>query len=244
MAISKPMFIKFLVNCGIIFPILYAFVFGYLQSHIYFGTSANNINFLGNILLIMLQLSFNANIGLLFDLEGDRFIDYQISILSPRLVLIERALFDSLFTFIVVLPFYPISKLILGNYFQTAHISIPATVLMLFLGSILTCTYHLFLSCTIPNTRLISRIWARGNLPLMTFGGFWLPWYIMNEYSATLGTVTLFNPFLYITEGLRQAINPNPLYFSLGLCCIVLLGFSALFMLGALYFFKRKVDHI
>ncbi len=235
------------INFVILYPLTYIISFAYIQAKVYFGTenvTQATIFFAGNVILLIMSLAFEFTITLLFDLENEHTTDYRITILDPWLVLVEHVTFTTLFSFILLLPFFPITVLCLQNNFDSSHISWPLLFLMLFLSCLCGAAYHILVACALKNSKQIVHFWMRCNLPLITLGGFWTPWYIMNQYSHTLGILSLFNPLLYATEGIRQAIIGGNMFLSASICAIVLIIFSFVFTGVALYLFKKKVDHI
>lgn len=236
----------YLINYAIIYPVLYAFAIGYLQSNSYFGNNPlqGSSLLIGHILIIILVFANMLNIGLLFDFENQRFIDYQVTLLHPRLILLERILFASVFTFAISMPFFPIAKWVLGDAFVTTYTSWPKTYFMLYVSSLLCATYTQFMVCIIPSSRKLRSYWMRINFVLNTLGGLFIPWFVINKLNLTLGYITLLNPFLYITEGLRQAILAQPEYLSFWLCISILLAFATAFTLLSFHYFKKRVDHV
>lgn len=238
---------RFAFNAFVLTPGIYIFSYAYVQANIYFNATSmatGSSILVGIPLLLFLIWAYNFTVPLLFDIEGDAFINYQITVLNPRLVLFERILFATIMVFLFSVPFYPVGKLVLGDFFNTTNASWFYIYLILFLGSFLICSYYLFIICLLFSSRLILRLWTRCNDPLLLFGGYWIPWNVMNTFSPILGFVTLFNPFLYMTEGLRQAFFHDAKYFSLSTCLSALIGFSLFFSVGAMYLFKKRMDHI
>lgn len=247
MYVTRPQIGKLVFNNLVLVPLMYIFTYAYMQVNIFFGTDSYDIGSsisVGIPLLLLLLLSYNFTVPLIFDIEGDAFINYQITLLNPRLVLFERILFSALLTFVLIVPFYPLVKLVLGDYFYTEEASWLLIYLFLFLGSFLVCAYHFFIICSLKSSHLIARIWSRYNDPLLIFGGYWIPWYVMNKFSSVLGFVTHANPFLYLTEGLRQAFFHDPKFFSMSICFTMLTFYSVLFTMGTMYCFKKRMDHI
>jgi len=237
----------FFISYGLIRPLLFSFSFSYLQANIIFRTqqpTLTTIFLVGNVLLVILVLSFVLAVSLLFDFEQNRFIDYQLSILHPKLIIIERILFSSLFTFFFMLPFFPVAKLLLRDGIATSNASWPQTFLMIYAGSLCYAAYHLFAICLMKNTNSIGSFWVRVNLPLMILGGFWTPLYIIRQSSALLGYVAYLNPTIYLTEGLRRALLGDSAFLPVGVCVSALFGFSVIFTLLSFHFFKKKTDHI
>lgn len=235
------------INYILISPVVYGIAFGYIQPNVLLkngGPKMATISFAGVILLQMLILSYKRNISLLFDFEGTRFIDYQLTVLSPRLILLEKLVFNSVFTFLMLAPYFPMSKLVVGATLDTSTTNWPLTLLMVFLGSVCCNAYHLFATLMLPNTRKITMLWARVNMPLFIFGGLFVPLHVLYAFWPWLGRATLLNPLMYVTEGLRQALVGGPDFLSLPICISVLVAFTIIFMYGAMYQFKQRVDHI
>lgn len=237
----------YIINYAILYPCMHSFIMGYTFPNIYFGPHselAATTMFAGTIVVNLVVLANIVNIGLLFDLENVRYVDYQITLLSPRLVIVQRILFTSLFTFIILAPFFPIAKLLLGSWFVTTKASWPALFLVLYLASLCCSAYTQFYACLVPSSRSLRSYWMRINFALITFAGFFIPWHVMKQFSALMGYALLFNPLLYITEGIRQALLDSDQYLSLGICCGMLIVWSCILTMLAWHFFKKRVDHI
>lgn len=238
---------RFLVNFGFLRPFFFAFSFAYIQANLVFKTQQTKfvtVFLIGNTMTIVLILTFTMSVKLLFDFKQNRFIDYQISLLHPRLVVLEHILFYSLFSCLVMLPFFPITKLFLQSSFLTTHTSWPQVALILYLGSLCLSAYH-FLAVTVMKGPLsITTLWMRINIPMLIMGGFWVPLHIIKQSVPILSSIAYLNPLIYLTEGLRSAILNSPEFLPVWICASALLGFSVFFTLLSFYFFKKKTDHI
>lgn len=235
-----------LTNFCVIYPISFAFMFGYVMPSIYFDASPEKATILlaGHAVVNMLVLAYSINIMLLFDFDGDRYIDYEITIINPRILLFQRMLFAALFSGLATLPFFPIVKLLLGNNFASANTSWVALCAVIVVGSLVCSTYTIMLACAISNPRKLVRFWLRVNFILITLGGLFAPWHVIYQFSAILGYLVLLNPLLYITEGTRSALTGNPQFLSVPLCTLAMLAYATVFMFCAWYFFKKRMDHI
>ena len=237
----------FFINYGLVRPLLYAFAFAYLQANALFGANAirmGTVMFVGNAILIALVASYQLMSELLYDLEGDRFVSYQLTLLNPRVLLIERILFTAFFSFLVLLPFYPVAKLFLQAQFDTSNCSYFSAVLMLLCGSLCSASYSACSLLALKSSRQIGSLWSRYNNVLLSFGGFWVPLHIITAYWPLLGGIIRYTPFVYFSEGLRQAVIGGPDYLSIGLCISMLMLFSLLFTAIACWLFQRWTDHI
>ncbi len=235
------------INYALCYPITYAISFSYIQTNIIFGSGNGYLGtmlFAGNIIVIMLLISYKTTIELLFDLEHNRYIDYQIIVLNPRLVLLERIFFASLYTYILSSPFFIVAKLCLGNSLQTDQTSWISLYAVLYAGSLCCASYHQLAALLLQSSSSISTLWARVNHALITFGGFWIPLYLFKEYSPFLGALIYLNPMAYITEGLRRSLLGTPNFMPVSTVLLALFGFSSFFILISWYIFKKRIDHI
>lgn len=236
-----------IINYCVLYPMMHSFIFGYVLPTLYFGTHAAataTSMFAGTMVVNLVVLASIVNIELLFDLENTRYIDYQMTILSPRLILTQRIFFTSLFTFAILAPFFPIAKLLLGSSFVTTKTSWPSLMFVLYLSALCASAYTQLYACIVPSSRKLRSFWMRINFSLIAFAGFLVPWYVIKQFSPFFGKLLVFNPLLYITEGMRQAILGSPDYLPLWISCSMLLLWSIVLTLLSWYFFKRRVDHI
>lgn len=235
------------INFGFIYPFMYALCFLYIEPQVLFAenmTQNGSITFAGQISLFALIISFNATVTLLFDLVGDRFIDYQRTIIDSRLVLIERIVFAGLLSFCFLMPFFPIAKLLFPHAFIIPNVSWLSLAWIILLTGFMTSAYHLMIACILRDPHQISRVWMRCNEAMLVFGGIIVPWHIIYTTSAFLGYLALANPLLYVTEGARQALLGGSQFFPLWISSIMLVTWTAICTMIACRVFKKRVDHI
>lgn len=234
-----------LMNYAVIYPAMYIFAFAFLQTQLYFkgDTRTGAIVFAGTCLVPLLVMAFHITFDLLFDLEKNRHIDFQMMVLDPRLILVQQILFSSVLTFFIVTPFFPLTYIFASSFIDLSNIHWPSLFLILYLGSLCVSAYHK-LAATLLTVKKISMFWSRVNHILLILGGFWIPLRIMREFSPTLGFLLRFNPIVYLTEGLRQSIVGGSEFLSIMQCGIALLLLSIIFTLISFYTFKRRVDHL
>ena len=237
----------YIINLCIIRPILFSLSFGYILAYALFTSEQKlmcTMFLLGNIMHSILILNSTLALRLMFDLQSVKFVTYQITILHPRLLLLQRILFSTLFTSMLTLCFFPMSKLVLQSHFITTNAHWPSVVFIIFLGSLcLSCMCTLY-SCILKSSSQIESLWMRLNIPLMILGGIWAPAHVIKSVAPAVYYLSRFNPVLYITEGLRRAVLASDQFFSIATCAMHLLAFSILFALLNFYFFKKRVDHI
>lgn len=246
--VYKNRVLQYVVNYALIYPMIHAFAFGYLQSNAYFSDGMQHMStilFTGNFLIVIYVLTYKLSIELLFDIEGDKYINYQMTLLDPRLILIQKILFSTFFSALVLLPYFPVAKLLLGNYFFTDNINWFHLGAIVLSSSFMCSAYNHLAASVIPTTHKIGFFWRRVNTPLMTIlGGFWVPWFALKRFSALLGYLTLGNPFIYVTEGIRRSILGTETFLPWAVSVSMLICFSIV-MIGLTWkVFKRRMDHV
>ena len=238
---------NFIINYTLIYPALYSFSFGYIIPNTVFnGSTLPSVSLIlaSSIIYIILILSVTLNITVLLDFEGDRFINYQLTLINPKLLIIEKIVFTSMFSFIFCSPFFFVAKLILKNSFDTKNLVTWKLFTIIYLGC-LTCAAYAFLSiCVLKNTHSMGTWWRRVNNPMLMLGGSWVPWATIYKFSNLLGYLVLLNPILYITEGARSSILGEHNFIDFNFCVIALIFFSIIFTLASLHFFKKRTDCI
>ena len=172
MRVYRKQLHNFIINYVVLFPLIFSFGFAYLGPNIVFkhqGPEVGAILLSGTLLLITLVCSYKLAIPLLFDMESNKFISYQISLLNPRLVILERIIFTGMFTFFLIVPFFAMAKLFLGNYLDTTNTSWPSLIIVLLLGSMCASSYNILASCIIPTPYHIRNFWVRFIQFVLTF---------------------------------------------------------------------------
>lgn len=234
-----------IINYSIIYPALYIFCFAYLQTEIYFFGQPyiGAIVFSGTCLVPLVVMAFHITFDLLFDLEKNRHIDYQITVLNPNFIIIEQIFFSSIFSFLIMVPFFPLARIIASSCIDMSNVSWSSLYLTLYCGALCVSAYHK-LAATLLTVNKISMFWTRVNHILLVLGGFWIPLHIIHSFSPTLGFLLRLNPIVYLTEGLRQSIVGGNDFLPLSQCIPALLILSVIFTALACYYFKKRVDHI
>lgn len=236
---------RYIINYSLIFPLLYALTFGYIIP----VTSFSNANLISislllpsSLIFLFLSLNFNQNIFMLLDLENNKYVEFQTLLLKPRLIILQKIIVSSFFTTIFLLPFFGVSKLILQNSFDTSQLSIFKLIIIILFSSITAASYVILSILYMKDSHQIGNWWRRMNTPLTMLGGTWVPWATMSKVSSTLGFVTLFNPFIYITEGLRGAILGTNLFIPFYYCLAALTCFTFIFINLAIKKLKKRLD--
>lgn len=238
---------RYIIDYFILYAPLYTMVYCYLQPRIFFGPNGHTLGttvFVGTLALEIIILSFRTSVDLILDLEKTRFTEYQITLINPRLFVLQKMLFAACLTFCITLPFYPIAKLIAGSNFDTSKTCWPLVYMVVAAGSLFSASFNLACLFVAKKYSRVPNMWMRVYNPLIFLGGFWIPFHVMQRFSPFLGTIVLFNPVLYLTEGLKTAFMGGNQFLPVGYCVAGLLTYAMLCMIIAWYHFKKNVDHL
>lgn len=238
---------NYILNYAFIYPFFFSLTYGYIIPNACFNPNtlpSNSLLLAGSIAFIFLIVSISLNIYQLFDFNGDRYIDFQICILNPRLVLLEKILFSSIFCLLLSLPFLITSKLMLQDRLDISNASFFNLFIIFYLGSFFFSCYVILATCILPGAHKMGSWWRRFNNPLLMLGGSWVPWITMFKLSPILGYLVLINPILYITEGTRGALIGYEMFIPFIFCALALIIASIIFLYLAFYYFRKRTDHI
>lgn len=234
----------FIFNYGLLYPVLYVVCFGYMIPIVSGQTHQTTLLFVGSIVLLIQVVAYVINIDFFFDLEKDRFVEYQLSMLSGTLVLFERIAFSALLCFILVLPFFPISMFLLGSRIDFSHTSWPLLAMHLFVSALFATSLNVFGLCFIQHSRQLGNLWTRLFRPMFMLGGFQVPRAAMARVSPVIDFLTYINPMVYVSEGIRSIVIGGPDFIDYSICAVVLVIASLVFMNLAFYYFKKRIDYV
>lgn len=234
----------FAFDYALLHPALYTFVSGYMTPAVSGQAAHATVLFAGSIIMAAVSVAFSFNLEFLFDIERNRFIEYQSMILPAQLVLIERIFFSTIVCFFLLLPFFPVSSLLLPHWLDFSKTSWGLLAIQLFLSTWF-CTSLVYLGlCVVGNSKKLENLWARFFTPLFMLGGFQVPLFTMKQFSPIFGYICYFNPMIYVSEGIRGIILGGSQFIPYYICFIAIIGFSLLFNRLTLYYFKKQIDHI
>ncbi len=232
---------SFAINYMIISPMVYSINYGYLMPNsgmINPTPEMGTIFFLGSVLQVLISPSIGLALGVFFDSQHARVIQYQMTFAPLRLIILERILFFSLVTFVFVGPYYLIAKWLLGSYMATAHAHWLLIACIIYLGTLFFSAFTMFFVFYIERIQQFGNIFDRFIFPMLQLGGLRMPFSLFLDYSIFLGIFVLFNPMMHLTEGLRKAMLGGdtflPYYVSIPgillasvLCALLAMGYAS-----------------
>lgn len=202
--------------------------------------------YLGSIIMFIFFRASSFADTVVYDLEFNRIIDYQLTLPMPATtLLITKIVGFMMQTMIVTLP-----QLFIGLAFlqpdqsllslsTCIYLTLFYPLILFFFGSL-----FLFFSFHYQFHWFITNIWVRRCEPLLMVSTIIAPWHTIYELSPLMAAIVLINPVSYAIEGLRTIIMQSPNALPLTLCTIGLLIASAISFILASNAFAKKVDHL
>ncbi len=180
---------------------------------------------------------------LIFDVEGDRAINFTLAMPAPSWVVFGQiALKWAANNFLLCIPLFLVGKLILWAQFDLWKINIPKLLLIYVTSCLFFGFFSLWLTSILRKVKSLSSLFLRFINPLFMFGGFFFTWQSTFELSPILGYVILINPMIYVMEGMRAAALGQEGYLPFWICVIVLWGFILTLGACALNILKKRLD--
>jgi ABC-2 type transport system permease protein len=245
--VHRQRFSSYFINSVIIRPLCLIICLGYVLQKAGMITTSwlpQGSFFAGVPVMYIFSLTVSINFDFLVDFERDRHINFQRMLLTPSWLLLQKILMGTSVLFLCSLPFYPLTKLILGDLFAIEPGGILRAMVVLWCTSWLTTALFYCVASYIHHSNELSFIWRCCIYPLFMLGGSLVPWKVTASVWPSLAAVLLINPYMYVTDGFRQALFDSPIFFSLSVCLCMICLFAVCFTLLSIWLFRRKVDAV
>jgi ABC-2 type transport system permease protein len=242
--VFKQSLIDKCIDIGI-WVILTIVVMGYVMQHFGLAHDFGPFQFAGVLAAIGLFELYGNAVELVSDFEGDRVINYNLTLPIPSwLAIIAKSTFYFITYCVLTLIMFPLGKLCLWNQLDLSQINYPEFVLILIAQNIFFACFLMWAASIIANMTKLGSIWARYIFPMWFMGGFQFSQLALWNAIPWLASLNVLNPMIYITEGMRAAMLGQAGYLNFWLCLIVTLGFAALALALGLRNLKKRLDFV
>ncbi len=171
------------------------------------------------------------------DLEGDRTIDYKLTLPIPSWLVFGEALVNyALSAAAMTILILPIGKLILWNIVSLSSINVVQFAIMFVLLNLFYGALTLWQASFVKNMASLENAWMRCIYPMWFLGCFQFSWDALYQVSPVLAYLNLANPMTYIAEGTRTAILGTESSLNFWVCAAMTLLFC---VYGAVHGIKR-----
>lgn len=226
-------------------PMLTAFVFGYVFPHMGVEGEFGSFMIIGSIVALCYFTSLELGASSLTrDFDTERRIDFELTLpVSASVIVARHGITTALRAFLMTFPLPFLGKLVLWDRFDLSQFSLPKLVIV----------YALF-NCAFS----FAAIWIAGlvaNKDFMHFrirfidsvffiGCFMYPWSKLYMTLPSAAYIMLLNPMTHAMEATRVAFLGQAGFLNFWMSCAVLAGQSVLFYYLAIRSWKKRLDYV
>lgn len=228
-----------------IWIVLTVFVTGYIMP--YFGLSDTfGVFQLGGVIAAVgLFEVYVSAVDLIVDFEGDRVIDYTVTLPIPSwLAILSKAGYYFFVYLILTVAILPVGKIALWNQLDLTTVNYFKLSLAIIFQSMFFACFVIWVSSVIENMSKLGSVWARFIFPMWFMGGFQFSWTSLHHITPVIAWINLLNPMIYITESTRVAILGQADYLNFWLCLVAITFFSVVCFLKGLWNLKKRLDFV
>lgn len=221
------------------------FVTGYIMP--YFGLSKNfgSFQFGGILAAVGLFQLYGAVVELVGDLQGDREIDYHLTLPIPSwLAIASKAGYYFINYMTLSIVMLPLGKLALWNELDLTIINYYQLFLAQIFQNMFYACFTIFAGSLIDSMSKLGTVWQRGIFPMWFMGGFQFSWMALYTVTPVIGLIDLLNPMIYATEATRIALLGQAGYINFWICLMMLFGCAMISFMVGLWNFKKRLDFI
>lgn len=241
-------FKKNLLNKAIdvgIWAVLNILVTGYIMPYFGLKQDFGVFQFGGIVASVGLFELYTNVFELTADLEGDRVINYGLTLPIPSwMAIMSKSAYYAITYIILALIMLPIGKMCLWNQLIVSNISYVKLLVIIVVQSI-------FYACLVPwtvtfiaNLSNLGTVWSRFVFPMWFMGGFQFSWLSLSALFPLFAYMSLVNPMIYVTEATRAALLGQAAYLPFWLCISALIVFSIGVAWHALKRMKKRLDFV
>lgn len=228
-----------------IWVILTILVTGYIMP--YFGLTHDfGVFQLGGIIAAVgLFELYTSVVELVSDFEGDRTINYNLTLPIPSwLAIVSKGFYFFLVYVALALFVLPLGKLCLWYQLDLTSIDYVKLLGAILCQSVFFACFVLWAASIVRNMTDMGKVWSRFVFPMWFMGGFQFSWFSLYNVLPVIAYINLLNPMMFITEAIRVSILGQAEYLNYWLCLVVIILFSLFFFTWGLRILKRRLDFL
>jgi ABC-type polysaccharide/polyol phosphate export permease len=188
---------------------------------------------------------YSSAVDLVSDFEGDRVIDYRLTLPIPSwLAIASKAAYFFIIYLTLSILMLPIGKLLVWNQLDVTQINYLQLALALIAQSVFYACFVIWASSIIDNMSKLGSVWSRFIFPMWFMGGFQFSWISLYHVLPIVAWINLLNPMIYITESTRAALLGQADYLNFWLCLLAITFFSGICLAVGMRNLKKRLDYV
>ena len=219
-------------------------VFGYFMVNSGLSNSYSSFILVASIATFGLSETLWRATRLSQEITDGKIASYLILPIRSLFVFVAIALSWSICTAILSIMLFPLGKLILWEKFDLSEMSTYKFILIFLSSSLFYGFFALWIASLVKNLRSSTWLWARVVNPLYMFCGFFYTWEAAYAIAPWIGCLHLFNPLIYVTEGMKASVFGQRGFLPYWMCLGAIWFFLVFFAFDALRRLKNRIDFV
>ena len=220
-------------------------IMGYIMQNFGLASNYGCFQFASIVGAVGLFEIYNAAARNIMDIDGDRTISYYLTLPArPATVLLGMVCSYAIVGLLLTILILPLGKLIFYNSFSLVQVSWIKFAITAILANVFFGIFMVAVTAHVGTISKMRNIWSRFIWPLWVLGCYQFSWAAIYQLSPPLAYLVLFNPILFVMEGMRGALLGNPDCLPWGICCAALCFFIVIGWHYAHYKMKRLLDFV
>ncbi len=187
----------------------------------------------------------NQATQLIADICGDRRISYNLTLpVSSNLAFASIGVAWGISSGIIAICILPVGLICVWNQFSYESFSFIKFIPMLIASNLFYGAFALTVTSLVRGMDVIAIVWCRIITPLWMFSGYFYAWKSVYNASHPLGILNLFNPFIYVMEGMRAAFLGPVEYIPFWISFLAVIASTLILGSFGIYRLKRRLDCI
>jgi ABC-type polysaccharide/polyol phosphate export permease len=199
----------------------------------------------GLLMAVPFWSTWDDSVEVFSDWEGaNSFGYYSILPIPFYLYLFQRMLFYVIKSLILCFCIAPVLLTILIGRCSFTEASLFKFVIISVVA-LFFCASLTFLVCALSkNSKSLGHVCTRIILPAWFVGGIQYSWYSVNALNPVYSYICLFNPLLYVMEGLHSSVLGAKMHLNFSLCVLIGVTVTIIFFTYSARSLKRRFDAI
>ncbi len=244
LAVFKQTFFNKLIDISI-WVVLTIIVTGYVMPFFGLTHDFGVFQLCGIIAAAGLFELYTSAIELVSDFEGDRIINYNLTLPIPSwMAIISKAAYYFIIYVTLTLLMFPLGKICLWNQLDLTQINYFKFLVIVIFQCIFYACFVLWAASIIANMSKLGSIWSRFIFPMWFMGGFQFSWLALYKAIPLLAYINILNPMIYITEAMRAAVLGQSGYINFYICLLAITFYSLTCFTLGMRNLKKRLDFI
>ena len=228
-----------------LFMFFQSIVFGYLTPLMGMPKEMITPIFLGSIIFAMIGVCFSRSLVIINDITFGKHINFERALPMHRGWLLARYMLTLMIEFFVLsAPLLPFGKLYLGSLLDFSHMRLLPLLGIYLCHLLFFSSFFLALVLLFDFHWYLDNVWPRILAPIELLGCVFYSWYGLYAVFPFAAKIMLFNPIVYLVEGLRATILAPAGFLPAWFCALGLLMWTVASLFFAYIGLTRRLDPV